>query len=604
MCGIFGITSKSNIIKNAISGIQKLEYRGYDSSGIAFFYDNNKLNSIKKEGEIKFLKEQVNKIKPSSKCAIAHTRWATHGKPSDINAHPHLTSSKKFAIVHNGIIENFKDLEQKYLKNVKLTSQTDTEIIVQLIEKMFDGNVLNTLKKVCELIKGSYAFCVLYKNEPGKIYVTKKDSPLVVAKVKDSSVVASDVSAIIEYTNKQYILKNNEYAILSNSEVKFFDKNLKQITHIVTTINESTSETKKDGYPHFMLKEINEVPTAIKNTISAYTDINQIFKRIPKRIFKKTKHIKLIACGTAYHACLVGKKIIEKLNPQIIVTAEVASEFRYSDPYLHKNTLCLFVSQSGETADTIATLKLCKSLGAVTASITNVKNSSITYEADYNLYTLAGREIAVASTKAYNSQLSVLYLLSHAFLQVKNKRSNAYKNCVNNINLLLKDTTFLKDFNLAAKKIADKIYDVKNIYLIGRQLDYLTAMEASLKIKEISYIHCEAYPAGELKHGTISLIEQNTVVICFLTQKNVLEKTLNALFEVKSRGAKVILVTNQEVKQYKNYYDELIKLENYDNLFIPLLSIIPMQLLAYHLSVNLKINPDKPRNLAKAVTVE
>jgi glutamine---fructose-6-phosphate transaminase (isomerizing) len=604
MCGIFGITTNEDAVTKTMEGIKKLEYRGYDSAGIAFFNkDKNKISVIKKQGEISFLEKHINTLKPKSNCVIAHTRWATHGEPSDKNSHPHASSSGEFVLVHNGIIENYNQLKETYLKNTTLVSQTDTEVIVELVQKFFDGNVLSTLKKVCSKIKGSYAFCLLYKGEVGKIFAVKKDSPLVVAKIKNYGLVASDVSALVNYTNEQYILNNNEYAIITNQGLSFFNKNLRKIKVTPTKIEESEAETLKTEYEHFMLKEINEIPNAVERTLKAYPSINSIFKHIPKKILKKTKHIKIIACGTAYHAALIAKFMLDRLNKHLLTEVHIASEFRYSKPNILKNTLSIFVSQSGETADTIGALKLSKDLGAKTLAITNVKNSSITYEADYNIYTEAGREVAVASTKAYNSQLALLYLIAVTFNNVKSKNLISYNSCLNKISNIFKNKP-ITDFIEPVKQLSEKYQEVKSIYLIGRQLDYLTAIEASLKLKEITYIHCEAYPSGELKHGTISLIEKDSLVICFITQKEIAIKTISALEEVKSRGAKVILISSKSMAEHTDCYDELITLSNFEDVFMPLVSIIPVQLLAYFMSIRRDINPDKPRNLAKAVTVE
>ena len=599
MCGIFGVAGLENKKEIVLNGIKKLEYRGYDSSGIAFF-NKSKIEIIKTAGEINELKKLVNEKELNFNCGIAHTRWATHGEPSTKNAHPHFSSKKQFALVHNGIIENFKELSNLYLNDITLNSQTDSEIIVQLVEKWFTGNVLETLQKVCKKIKGSYAFCLLYKNEPDKIYVTRKDSPLVVAHTKNNSFVASDVSAILPYTKEQYILKNMHYAILTNKELCFYNEKLEPTLYNSTLINEATSETEKQDFSHFMIKEIYEIPTAIKETLNAYPNLISLYKIIPKKTFKKTKHIKIIACGTAYHAGLIAKKILEHWKIPTTVDTEIASEFRYNECIIKKNTLCVFISQSGETADTLESVKKCKKLGAKTISITNVKNSSITYISDYNLYTMAGREIAVASTKAYNSQLALLYLLFSCFC--KNAKQKFYE-VKNEIAHIFKDASLIEMLEKKVKPLSQKYKLVNSIYCIGRGLDYETSREASLKLKEITYTHCESYPAGELKHGTLSLIEKGVLVICFLTQTKILDKTLNALFEVISRGAEVLLITNQQNLD-KNDFDEVISLLYENDLYLPIVSIIPIQLLSYYISLEKGINPDKPRNLAKAVTVE
>lgn len=599
MCGIFGITSLEENKENLINGIKKLEYRGYDSAGIAFFNKQN-IKTIKAVGEINKLEKAVHKKECKFTCGIAHTRWATHGKPTLNNAHPHISKNKQFALVHNGIIENFKELQEVYLKEVPLQSETDSEIVVQLMEKLFCGDVLKTLKEVCDKIKGSYAFCLIYKKEPGKIYATRKDSPLVLAHLPNCSVVASDVSAILSYSKEQFILKNKEYAVITQKEIQFYNENLETAHYLSTDILETTDETQKQHFSHFMIKEIYEIPAAIKATLKEYSILKDIYNVIPKQVFQKTKHIKIIACGTAYHAGLLAKQVLETIQKKIMVEVLIASEFRYSSATIPKHTLCIFISQSGETADTLSSVKKCKELGVKTVSITNVKNSSITYLTDYNLYTMAGREIAVASTKAYNSQLALLYLLSSFFTTNVKKEFNKMQQ---EIKTLFKKETLIKELENKVKELSQKYKDVNHIYLIGRGIDYETAKEASLKLKEITYTHCEAYPAGELKHGTLSLIEKGVLVICFLTQKAIFDKTLNALFEVKSRGADVLLITSQEGVE-ETVFDEIIILPFKNDLFLPFISVIPAQLLAFHNSLAKGINPDKPRNLAKAVTVE
>ena len=604
MCGIFGISGNKNVIPQTIKGIKKLEYRGYDSSGIAYF-EQETIKNIKKVGEISVLDDVIKTIKPASACAISHTRWATHGKPSDLNAHPHASINNDFVLVHNGIIENYIDLKNKYLKNVTLSSSTDSEVVSQLLYVFYDGNVLNTIKKVCSLIKGSYALGIITKHEPGVIYATKKDSPLIVASGPDGGIIASDISAVLEYTKKPYIMNNYEYAKIAQNNISFYDKELNEITKKTTEISDFNAQVYKNKYKHFMLKEIHEIPSVINNLLKVYSSPNDIYKCIPKEVLQNTKHITFVACGTAYHAGLIGKNLIEKMT-NINVSCEIASEFRYSKATFNKESLYIFVTQSGETADTLAALKKCKEQGAKTLSVVNVKNSSITYESDYNLYTLAGIEVGVASTKAYNSQVALLYLLTHAIVESKTKDTSGlvYGKCLADISSIFAQPNLIKKLSKNIKTLANKYKNAKSVYMIGRQLDYLTSQEAALKLKEISYIHCETYAAGELKHGTISLIEQGTLVVCFITQAFISEKTLNAIHEVKSRGANVLLVTNQDKTQFKNNYDNIINLPKIDDFYAPLISIIPLQLLSYYTSLALGYNPDKPRNLAKSVTVE
>lgn len=605
MCGIFGIISKENVIKKTLQGLKKLEYRGYDSSGIAFFNEHNEITIIKKTGETSKLEKEVNKLKPYSTCAISHTRWATHGNPSDKNSHPHASEGNEFVLVHNGIIENNVTLKEQYLKNVVFNSTTDTEVVVHLIAKFYNGNILQTLKKVCDKIVGSYAFALVSKHQKNTIYCAKKDSPLVVAANELGSFISSDTATILPHTNKQYILDNYEYCIINDNNIVFYDTNLRKIVKEPVEVVGSGDLIELGNYPHFMIKEINEIPHSVLKTVEEYDQIKKITKVVPIEVFRKTKFIKIIACGTAYHAGLIGKNRIESLT-NIKVDVEIASEFRYSNPKFLKNTLCIFISQSGETADTIAALKLCKEMGDKTLSLVNVKNSSITFSSDYTLYTQAGREIAVASTKAYNTQMVLLHLLSAVFEHYQNQRDNdkLFKDTVNNILKVFKDQKLIASFVSQAEHLGEKYKNVKSIYLLGRQQDYLTAMESALKLKEISYIHCEAYPAGELKHGTIALIEKGTLVICFITQQDISKKTINAIHEVKSRGAEVLLITNLPKTDFAGFYDGFISLPNINEELLPLISIIPVQVLAYNISKNLGHNPDRPRNLAKSVTVE
>jgi glucosamine--fructose-6-phosphate aminotransferase (isomerizing) len=599
MCGIFGVTGQENNQSALLNGIKQLEYRGYDSAGIAFFH-NNTIQTIKEVGEISALQQKVQKQNPFFTCGIAHTRWATHGEVTKQNAHPHESKTKQFALVHNGIIENFKQLKEEYLPHLTLQSQTDSEVIVQLLETLFEKDVLTTLKKVCDKLVGSYALCVLYKKEPNKIYVTRRDSPLCLCQHKNTTYVASDVSALSTISRELYLLNNNEYAVLSENNLQFYDTNLNKTNYSITHIQASNSSSKIGDFLHFMQKEIYEVPEAVLQTVSAYPSMKSLFRVVPKKVVHRTKHIKLIACGAAYHAGLIAKKIIEQNCPQMQVETCIASEFRYSNPHLKKHTLCIFISQSGETADTLACVKLCNKLGATTLSVTNVKNSSITYLAKYNLYTLAGREVAVASTKAYNSQLGLLYLFASLFSK---HRARCFTQTKLQIVQLFLNNNLISSLEQKIIPLAQKWNSQKNIYFIGRQLDYHSAQEASLKLKEITYIPCEAYPAGELKHGTLSLIETGSLVVCFLTQSNLKEKTLSNLFEVKSRGATVLLITNQ-TSVPSGAYDELIFLDSSNDRYLPIVSMIPIQLLSYHISRQKGINPDKPRNLAKAVTVE
>ena len=615
MCGIYGYVGH-NAVKETLNGIKKLEYRGYDSAGIAFlshtfklndsiknFKDNvmcfnSGINIIKEKGEINKLKNIINKLNPKSQTAIGHTRWATHGKPDVLNCHPHYSENGNWAVVHNGIIENYLELKQK-LKKVNFVSQTDSEVIAQLLSYNFNGDVLKTIQKTCEQLKGSWALAIVNNKQPNKIYVTKNNSPVVVGLSKNCGVVCSDLNSLTNINNC-YVLSNNNFAVVEQNKITIFNEKLEQI-NLKNIKNENLKNADSmGGFKHFMLKEISEIPTAVKNTVSNYNSFEKIKKQLPKTIVKKTKEILIIGCGTAYHAGLVGKKIIED-NLKIKVNVEIASEFRYSNFKPNKNTLVILVSQSGETADTIKACKISKEYGLKTLAITNVKNSSICFEVDYVINTFAGREVAVASTKAYNCQIAIFYLLSAYFKAVKQNMPELVfeeeKKLINIAKIIEQNK-----INQVCLKVAELIKNEKNIYFIGRGLDYYLALESSLKLKEISYIHCEAYPAGELKHGTISLIDNNTFVFAFVTNNNILEKTINNINEVCSRGGKVITFSQFNVNN-KNLYD-FIKIPNIEPNYAPLVLIPYFQLISYYTSLLIGNNPDKPRNLAKSVTVE
>lgn len=615
MCGIYGIVG-DKAVEKTLQGIKKLEYRGYDSAGISFFnYEfklstdipkylkniscfKNGLNIIREEGDISKLEKIINSLKPKSKLAIGHTRWATHGKPSIANSHPHHSENGDWVVVHNGIIENYIELKQE-LKGLKFYSETDSEIVAKMLSYNFDGDVLNTIKNVCSRLNGSYALAILYAKNPNKIYVAKSNSPCVVGYSKDIGIVCSDISSIEKIENL-YVLPNQTIAEVSAGNINFFDYNLNKIELSKFSGFTIDSSEELGKYSHFMLKEINEIPTAIEKTVVDYNTIEKIRKSLPKKVIKNTKEILIIGCGTAYHAGLMGKRLLEEVCG-IKTDVDIASEFRYKNYVPHKNTLAIFVSQSGETADTIKAVKLCKAYGLTTVAITNVKNSSICFEVDYCLYTNAGKEVAVASTKAYNCQVAMFYLMAAYFKAVS----------IDQDDLIFEEAKQLVDvakqiksnkINNICMDIAREIKDSKSLYMIGRTVDYYLSLEASLKLKEISYIHCEAYPAGELKHGTISLIDNDTFVFAFLTQKHLKDKTINNAVEVASRGGKVILFTNQKIEN-TNFY-KIVNLPKLSEFYMPLLLVTYTQLIAYYTSVYLGNNPDKPRSLAKSVTVE
>ncbi len=593
MCGIFGIVRNNNVIPDVIKGIKNLEYRGYDSAGIGFI-DNNKIQTIKSVGEIKYLEEKINSREMYSFNAIAHTRWATHGRPAEENAHPFVSKNKEFCLVHNGIIENY--IELKNTLSGDFSSSTDSEVVLKLIEKYYNGNMLSTLSYISSLLKGSYAFAILSIYDPNTIFVLKNISPCVVSMNNDEARVCSDIGSIGE-VDEAYILEDNTIAVLTSNKIEFFDTNIKPISIAPTKVN-SNKEYSKENFAHFMRKEIYDNPKTILNTCYNYQTIEDLEKIISSDILNGIKYISIIGCGTAYHAGLVGKKLLEE-KLLIPISCEIASEFIYSHTNIDSNTLTIFVSQSGETADTLKALSIAKNKGSKTLAITNVENSSITFLADIILYTKAEKEVAVASTKAYIGQLTIFYILSEYFSFLTN-RVDTLSNSISSLNYLA-TTLDIPNLEFRAKEIAEIIYNENDIYMIGRCLDYISALESSLKLKEISYIHSEAYPSGELKHGTISLIE-NCYIFSFLTDENLLPKSISNTIETISRGAKVITISQYPIDINGVY--KYIKLNKYPDKFMPIISVVFMQLVAYHTSVLKGNNPDKPRALAKSVTVE
>lgn len=592
-----------------MSGIKRLEYRGYDSAGIAFLkdddYQENNDNiqtyssgivTIKEKGQIAKLEKIVGNQKVSSSIAIAHTRWATHGKPSIENSHPHMSPNGKWAVVHNGIIENYLDLK-KIVKNDVFKSQTDTEIIAHLLEKYHKTTPLETIKYVCSLLKGSYALAIIFSEHPDSIFVAKNNSPVIVGTGQNAGIICSDLNGLND-AKFAYNLDNGDFALVKKGNVKIYDNDLKEKDAKNIFQNDTQVKSGKGHYKYYMQKEIDEIPNAISRTVKMYDSFQKIRKSLPIKAVKNIKNILIIACGTAYHAGLMGKKLFEEEG--YFCNCEVASEFRYSSFLYPKNTLAIFVSQSGETADTIKALELCKQHGLKTLSITNVKNSSITYESDYCLYTQAGAEIAVASTKAYNSQVAIFHLLSAYLKSIKFKQDFVKSEGTQ----LVKLTAIITKNKIkhTAKKISKQIKSAQSLYMIGRGIDYNLALESSLKLKEISYIHSEAYPAGELKHGTISLIDKNTFVFAFVTQESIKDKTLSNISEVSSREGKVIVLSQFDFD--KKGIFKVVKLPNINQRYIPLVAITYMQQIAYFTSVSLGNNPDKPRSLAKSVTVE
>lgn len=612
MCGIVGYIGNQKATPILLNGLSALEYRGYDSAGIAVLEKNN-ICILKDKGRVKNLYniDGINEL--SANIGIAHTRWATHGKPSKENAHPHSDNNNTFAVVHNGIIENFAVLKEFLInKGYTFYSETDTEIIPNLIHYYYYNNIedddkfLRAVKSACDDLKGSYSIEVLSKLHPDKLIVIRKDSPLVIGTSESENFVASDIPAVLSYTRKFYLLNDNEYAVIYKDKVEFYDNSLSKINKGIKTIDWDANAAEKDGFDDYMLKEIFEQPNSIRETIGSRFKLGENCSfddlTLSKDYLNSLNKIYIIGCGTAMYAGLVGKDIIEKLC-KIPVEVEIASEFRYRDPIIDNKTLCIYISQSGETADTIAALKLAKSKGAKTLSISNVIGSSITREADYTIYTHAGPEIAVASTKAYTSQVVLIAILAIHFAEIlESADKEVIEHLKSDILDLPAKITALLNNTEEIQEFAKKIYTQKDIFFLGRGVDYHVALEGSLKLKEISYIHSEAYAAGELKHGPIALIENGITVVGIMTIPNLVEKCVSNMQEVISRGANTLIITNQNLPN--SNFNYVINIPETNPLISPILSVIPMQLLAYYISKNKGLDVDKPRNLAKSVTVE
>lgn len=607
MCGIVGYAGFRDCSEVLIHALTKLEYRGYDSAGIAVF-DNGKIKVCKSQGKLEMLKAKMEREgRPQGHVGIGHTRWATHGEPSDVNSHPH--SGAKVTIVHNGIIENYRELKEFLSsKQVKFVSETDTEVVAQLLNYYYDGNPLDTIIKTIGELEGSFALGIVFEDFPEQIYAVRRESPLIVGVGKGENYIASDVPAILKYTRDYYLLDHDEIAVLSSEGVTIYDEHKEVVTKQLMTADWNEDAAEKGGYEHFMIKEIHEQPNSINMTVKPRVEDglpNLSECGITHENIKNFKNIFVVACGTAMHAGMVGKYVIENLA-RIPVTVDIASEFRYRNPIVGEGDLVIIISQSGETADSLAALRLAKSLGAKTLAIVNAKGSTIAREADMLIYTHAGPEIAVASTKAYIVQLAVMYLFGFELALAKGMITE--EKCRELTSALL-DTpelieSILKNDLEKSQYISTQLITADSLLYIGRGLDYALSMEGSLKLKEISYIHSESYAAGELKHGTISLIEPGMPVIAVATQPELLEKTVSNVVEVKSRGAMVVLITREDFKIDENAYDYRIDIPATDDTLMPMLAAIPMQLVAYYTSVLRGNDVDKPRNLAKSVTVE
>ena len=589
MCGIVGYAGKTNVIKNIMTGLKSLEYRGYDSSGIAYLDKNNNIKIYKKVGQIKNL-DQILNYEDEASLGISHTRWATHGGVTDTNAHPH--NQGKITLVHNGIIENYEELKRQLEKEgYNFKSSTDSEVAAALIDKLYKENkdMLKTLVILKDKLKGSYAFNIINSDIPNKIYGIRKDVPLIVGVSDHGNMFASDIPAILHVTNKYIVLNNNEIVELEQDNIKYYNSEGKEITKEVKEYAGTIDSISKNGYDHFMLKEINEESEVVKNILNLYTKNNKI-----KDIYniKKYKNIDIVACGSASFAGQIGKYYIEKYA-NIKTDVYYASEYRYQKNFFTKDTLVILISQSGETADTLAALKLAKENGINTLAIVNRRDSSIAREADSVIYTEAGIEVAVATTKAYLAQVLILLLLA---FKDNNKETKLLEDLKLLPNLI---TKYINEYDYS--NIANILKDKEHIFYLGRGIDYYLSMEGSLKLKEISYIHSEAFQAGELKHGSISLIDKDFGVVSVVTDKTISDKTISNLKEVSARGAKIITITN--IKD-NNFADYTILVEDYDEILNPLLVIVPMQMLAYNVAKLRDCDIDKPRNLAKLVTVE
>mgnify|MGYP002732557264 FL=1 len=606
MCGIVGYVGKRSAQDVLLDGLEKLEYRGYDSAGVALALDGG-IRVVKSKGRLTQLRQKLAaQALAQSFCGIGHTRWATHGEPSDVNSHPH--STPRVSIVHNGIIENYGILKERLMaKGDTFESETDTEVLVKLIDSCYTGDPLRALQEALAKVRGSYALAVLFRDRPDTIFAVKRESPLIVGWGEGENFVASDIPALLKYTRRYSVLEEGDMAVCTAEGIRFYNEFAEPVQRPVLTADWDMEAAEKGGYPHFMLKEINEQPTAITATVSPRVEDGMPDLRIPQltdEVLRSIGTVHLVGCGTAMHAGMVGKAAIETLA-RVPAEVDIASEFRYRDPILNPNDLVIIISQSGETSDTLAALKLAKSRGVPVLAIVNVVGSSIARAADYVLYTYAGPEIAVASTKAYMVQLCVLYLFALRLAYARGRLSKAETRRYTA--QLLRAPEIIKA-RLAdceqIKYLASRYMNTQSCFFIGRGFDYSLSLEGSLKLKEISYVHSDAYAAGELKHGTISLITDGVPVIALATQKQVYEKTISNAKETRSRGARVLLFTTKDAVVPEGVADAVIRLDEYEDILMPLQLIVPLQLFAYYMAVLRGCDVDKPRNLAKSVTVE
>ena len=606
MCGIVGYVGKRNAQDVLLDGLEKLEYRGYDSAGVALALEGG-IRVVKSKGRLAELRKRLAvEALARSGCGIGHTRWATHGEPSDVNSHPH--STPRVSIVHNGIIENYGVLKERLMaKGYTFESETDTEVLVKLIDSCYEGEPLKALRAALAMVRGSYALAVLFRDFPDTLFAVKRESPLIVGWGEEENFIASDIPALLKYTRRYSVLEEGDMAVVNADGIRFYNEFAEPVEREALTANWDQEAAEKGGYPHFMLKEINEQPAAITATVSPRVENGLPDLRVPELTDERLRRIgtvHLVGCGTAMHAGMVGKAAIEALA-RVPAQVEIASEFRYRNPILRPEDLVIIISQSGETSDTLAALKLAKSRGVPVLAIVNVVGSSIARAADYVMYTYAGPEIAVASTKAYMVQMCVLYLFALRLAYARGMQTDAE---IRRLTAeLLRAGEVIKP-RLAdceqIKYLASRFVNTQSCFFIGRGFDYSLSLEGSLKLKEISYVHSDAYAAGELKHGTISLVTDGVPVIALATQKQVYEKTISNAKETKSRGAKVLLFTTRDAVVPDGVADYVVRLDDYDDLLMPLQLIVPLQLFAYYVAVLRGCDVDKPRNLAKSVTVE
>lgn len=608
MCGIVGYIGKEEAAPILLDGLSKLEYRGYDSAGIAVF-DGEKINVAKTKGRLKALSELTHDgILLPGTLGIGHTRWATHGSPSDTNAHPHLNTEETIVVVHNGIIENYIKLKKKLEgRGYQFVSETDTEVIAHLLDYYYKGNPLEAVTKIMHRMEGSYALGIIFKDHPNELYAVRKDSPLIVGHTDGGSIIASDVPAVLKYTRDVYFIENEEIVRLTEQDMEFFTVDEEPLQKKPVHIDWDADAAEKGGYEHFMLKEMYEQPKAIADTFSPRIKDGQIVIEelgMNDEEIRAVSKIVIVACGSAYHAGMTGKYVLESMA-RIPVEVDLASEFRYRDPILAEGTLVIVVSQSGETADSLAALREAKKKGCKVLGIVNVVGSSIAREADNVLYTWAGPEIAVATTKAYSCQLTALYLLAMRFAYARGAISESeLAEMIEDLKKLPAQVEMLLSHKDRIQKFANRYLAARSIFFIGRGIDYAISLEGSLKLKEVSYIHSEAYAAGELKHGTISLIEEGTLVTAVLTQEDLYKKMLSNMEEVKTRGAFVMAVTNEGNLDVEKAADYVVYIPETNRFFTNSLAIVPLQLFGYYVAVGRGCDVDKPRNLAKSVTVE